>query len=431
MGVSSSKKKTTTDPWAPAQPFIIKGMEQTNQVFDQNQPMLQQMSGTAQNAFNQIAPGAFGPNKFLQGAQDSVSKVYNGDYLGKNPSADMYKSIMNGSTANPATAGLTSLAAGTKSPGDYSGIGSANPAMAAYQSMLGGNNGQANDADGYDRAVMGGKYLNAQPSAGYYADVLGGKYLNSNPYMDQIAQQGADAAKKAASQRFGSAGLGAGLSSAYTDVVSKNVADASNTLRYTDYNNQLDRMTQVGGQSDAAFANERNNMEGASGRISSNYNAGQDRALSAAGGLSSAYMGQQGLQLQGQQARDAAYQADRASQLAAGTTLGSQYLQGQQDRLGAAGQADDSYQAQIAAMLQASSLAGGLRSADYAGVSPALSLLNTAADTPYVGTAALNGQIRQASDGYGTSTTTSSPGAFEWASMLSNNAARFMPGGSR
>jgi hypothetical protein len=66
-------------------------------------------------------------------------------------------------------------------------------------------------------------------------------------------------------------------------------------------------------------------------------------------------------------------------------------------------------QNQIGAVGQASGLMGGSQS-----------LLNNAAELPWIGVGALNGNVRQASNGYGTQTQTASP---NWGSLLMQAAA--------
>lgn len=66
-------------------------------------------------------------------------------------------------------------------------------------------------------------------------------------------------------------------------------------------------------------------------------------------------------------------------------------------------------QNQIGAIGQASGLMAGSQS-----------LLNNAAELPWIGVGALNGNVRQASNGYGTQTQTSSP---NWGSLLMQSAA--------
>jgi hypothetical protein len=479
--LSSNKSKTKNEPASFALPAITAGIQQTRDVFDQNQPRLDAMSRTANDAFGQIAPGAFGSNPFVQQAQNAASQTLGGAYLGADPGAATYARLqtqqnpaagllsgmagqnnnpafgalgqMAGSnynpayqtmaglaqgstspgqyggfgTTNPAYSSLQGLAGGSTSPGDYSGIGAANPAANMFQGLAGGGSNSAlpglksaaygagtigagdnvigriangtngdNPAAGYDAAIMSGKYLNANPGHQMYADTLAGKYLDNNPYVDAIAKQGEDAALKAANSRFAASGLGAGLSTAYTDVATRNVADAGNTIRFQNYENERGRQLQAGSQADAAFANERGNMEGASGRTSSNYNAAQDRSLTAAQALSagsradsasrlnalgmlsdadqqtfanqanvatnlgSLFNQQQGLQLQGQQARDQAFQSDREAQLSGAQSLGSLYNQGQGLQLQSQQARDQAFQADRGAQLQAAQGLGSL-----------------------------------------------------------------------
>lgn len=431
MGLSSKKSKTTNAPAAFAQPYLTTGLSQTQGAYNANQPAIQGLASIAQQGAQTLGQTAFQTSPFVQQAQNAAAQTFNGGYLNQNPGASTYANVaaarnpamgtlaglasgndnpayqalagMAGQNNNPAFAQLQALASGSASPGDYSGIGAANPATGLYASLanggrnsaLGGLTGQAyatgaggagdatiagiangggpgSSANGYDQAVLGGKYLNANPGYDQYMKTLNGDYLDGNPYIDAIAKQGEDAATKAANQRFAASGLGAGLSSAYTNVLSRNVADAGNAVRYENYNAERGRQLQAGSQADAAFANERGNMESASGRISSNYNLGQDRSLSAAqalsagsradtsqrltalqalsganqqqfenratvaGSLGSLYDQQQGRQLQGQQARDQSFQADRSAQLAAAQGLGSLYNQGADRQLSAA-----------------------------------------------------------------------------------------------
>jgi hypothetical protein len=126
------------------------------------------------------------------------------------------------------------------------------------------------------------------------------------------------------------------------DLLTKNLANSENTLRYQDYDNQLNRMTQVGAQSDAG------------------YNAAQDRALSAATGLGSLY------------------NQTQQQQLAAAQALGSQSNADNQTALAAANGSTD-------AVMQALGLTGGLATAQYSGVAPAVSALQAAASIPYTG----------------------------------------------
>lgn len=317
MGISSSKSKTT--PWGPAQPYILKGMQQTNDVFDANQPRLQDMSGIAYDAFKALSPAAFGTrNAYVDNAQKSAGALASGSTFGKNPGQASYDRLQSANTAN-----------GT------------------------GNN----PASSYAQMVAEGGYLNAQPSANLYSTIMGNDYLRGNPYLDNVVAQTNEDVATQTNRMFGARGMGSGIGSAFADVLSKNLANNEGQLRYQNYNDAANRQLQAAGQSDNIWSGERGRMDAATGLLSANYNAAQDRALEAA----------------------------RSS--------------------------DAAQQSQVEQMIAALSLTGDLRNAEYSGVAPALNLLNTAADIPYVGTAALNGQIRQASNGYGTTKVTGNIGS--------------------
>lgn len=169
---------------------------------------------------------------------------------------------------------------------------------------------------------------------------------------------------KAANRRFAAAGMGAGLSTPYMDLLTHNLADSENRLRYQDYDNQLNRMTQVGVQSDAG------------------YNAAQDRSLSAASDLGNLY------------------NQDRQQQLAAVQALGNQTNADNQTALGAAN-------GSVNAILQALGLTGGLADAQFAGVTPAMNALQAAASIPYTGVNNYANLVNGLTGKYGTQTTDS------------------------
>ena len=345
--MGSKKTKTKNEPWAPAQPYILKGMEQTSKTFDENQPRLQDMSRQAYDAFGRLAPTAFGATPFVNNAQATAQSISNGHLLGNSPGQATYERLRGGTNA-------------------------ADPSMNLLSSMA--RNTGGNPADRYASAVAKGQYLNSQPSSGLYSNMMGQEYLKGNPYLESvISQTNADVAKNS-NRMFGARGMGSGISSAFADVLSKNLADNEGQLRYQNYNDASNRQLQAAGQSDMAWSGERGRMDGATGLLAGNYNAGQERALAAA------------------------------------QALGNQYNSGQERSLEAAKASDASQSNQVQQMLQALGLTGDLRNAEYAGVAPALSLHNTAADVPYIGVGALNGNIRQASNGYGTTTTKTSGG---------------------
>jgi hypothetical protein len=360
-GSTTTTTNSTTDnaPWAPAQPYYLQAMQDQQNVFEQNQPNLQNMSDQIYGAYSPLAQTAFAPSHYTLNAQNMAQGIGNGFFLGANPGANTEFGISQGGY-NPATTPLSAQAAG--------GL---NPASASLSALAGGGGALGS------LAAFGGA---ASPSANYYGQVLGGQYLNSNPYINAMAQQGTDAATKAVNARYAATGMGAGLSTPYASALATGVADASNSLRYGAYNDGISQMNNAAGQADAA-TNAANQI-----RLGAANDQAQNQ-IAAAGALGSQY-------LQGQQ-----------DQTSAASALGSQYLQGQQNQLGAATQADAAQNAQVNQMLAALGLAPGLASAQYAGVSPALSMLSEAASIPYTGIGAYSGQLSGLTKGYGTSTT--------------------------
>jgi hypothetical protein len=347
MGLSSSKTKTqsttSSTPLDQYAPYINQGLASAQGVFDANQGNLGAMSQSAYGLYNDLAKSIGADGGFVGNAQNVAAGIYGG-HLGANPGAATYSRLQ---SANDPSIGLLS--------GLAQGAGN-NPALGLLQGMT----AQSANPD----------------SAQFYKDTLSGKYLNANPYLDSIVAQSDAAATKALKQRFGAAGMGAGLSTPYADLLSKNLADSENQLRYGAYNNELNRMGTIGGQSD----NE--------------YNATQDRSLNAATGLGNLYNQTDQLKLQAAQA------------------MGQQQTADNTTALNAAGGADTQYNQQIAQQLQALGLVPELTNAQYAGVSPALAALQSAASIPYTGVNNYAGLVNGLTGKYGNeavnSTTTQS-----------------------
>lgn len=82
MGFSKSKSKTTNEPWAESKPYIIKGLENSGRVFDEQQPKLDAFSKAQMNTYGRVAPGA---EKGILGAQGVVNDNLSGKNLNGNP----------------------------------------------------------------------------------------------------------------------------------------------------------------------------------------------------------------------------------------------------------------------------------------------------------------------------------------------------------
>ncbi|WP_324807228.1 hypothetical protein SH584_11510 [Sphingomonas sp. LY29] len=85
MGLSKSKSKTTNDPWKPAQPFIIKNLQDQSAVFNSTQPQLEGFAAQQRDTYGRIAPGA---EQGIMGAQSLVNRNLSGANLQGNPYLD-------------------------------------------------------------------------------------------------------------------------------------------------------------------------------------------------------------------------------------------------------------------------------------------------------------------------------------------------------
>lgn len=277
MGSFSGKKKTTSTststvaPTSAYAPYTNQAVGDAQKIYQDNTPLFQSLAGKAMGVSNGLGVAA-GTAASLAG--------------GTNPAQAAYGRLQNAGANDTSIPILQQMAGGSASPGDYSNIGTSNPAIGLLSGMA---HGQANGE-----------------TSQFYHDTLAGNYLNNNPFIDRIAQQGQDAALKAVNQRFAATGIGEGLSTPYAQAAGGSIADANNNLRYTAYGNELNRMGQIGAQSDSQF------------------NATGDRNLAAAQGLGSLSNSTDALRLNAQQAKDGAFQSDRSSQLAAAQSLGSQ-----------------------------------------------------------------------------------------------------------
>lgn len=271
-----TKTKTTNDPWAPAQPYIIQGLQNSGRVFDTTQPQMEGFASDQRSTYGRVAPGA---EAGISGAQSFVNRALSGEMRGKNPGQGAFMAAMRPRATN-----------------NYSG--------------------------------------GVRPSLDYNRKVMDGGFLNGNPYLDSSIGYAIDDATNATNAQFSMGG------------------------RYGSD-------THAG-----AIARE-------AGRISSNarmgaYEAERGRMGAAAGDYA-------GLNLQ-------AMGADEQARAAA-----------EGDSLRAAQLADQGYnndlQLEQFGVGSAQDLMRGSQS-----------ILDSAAQLPWYGVGALNGNVRQASQGYGTTT---------------------------
>lgn len=83
MGKTKTEQKN--EPWAPAQPYILKNLQQQDNVFNSTQPQLEQFAGMQRDTYGRVAPGA---EQGIMGAQNLVNRNLSGEGLQGNPYLD-------------------------------------------------------------------------------------------------------------------------------------------------------------------------------------------------------------------------------------------------------------------------------------------------------------------------------------------------------
>lgn len=73
-----SKTVQTNDPWKPAQSFILKNLQQQDDVFSSSQPDLMKFAGQQRDTYGRVAPGA---EAGIMGAQGLVNRNLSGENL--------------------------------------------------------------------------------------------------------------------------------------------------------------------------------------------------------------------------------------------------------------------------------------------------------------------------------------------------------------
>jgi hypothetical protein len=126
-------------------------------------------------------------------------------------------------------------------------------AMGNVSGTIGANQGNLDQSAGQIRGFLPGlgeqafgdnPGLNA--ANGYAQDVLGGKYLDQgNPYMQGMIDQTAGDVSNRVNNLFGRSG--ASLGTAHAGVLTKELANAENAMRYQNYGNERNAQTQAAG----------------------------------------------------------------------------------------------------------------------------------------------------------------------------------------
>lgn len=85
MGFSSKKTVQSNEPWAPAQPYILKNLAQQDAVFNASQPDLMKYAALQRDTYGRVSPGA---EQGIIGAQNLVNQDLSGANLNGNPYLD-------------------------------------------------------------------------------------------------------------------------------------------------------------------------------------------------------------------------------------------------------------------------------------------------------------------------------------------------------
>lgn len=206
------KKKTVQSnvPWQPAQGYILKGMEQSSQVFDQQQPTLNKYAGMQMDTYGRLAPGA---EQGIQGAQGLVNDTLSGRYLQGNPYLDgminqTKENVSNDVLSRYSSAGrygsaygmgeLTRQLANAENNMRFQNYamerGYQNDAVGQAQNLMGGSQGLLNNAAELPWIGVGALNGNVRNASGGYGTTTTTQKGSFMDYMAKMAQAGATAA---------------------------------------------------------------------------------------------------------------------------------------------------------------------------------------------------------------------------------------------
>lgn len=393
MGLSSKKTKTT--PWSEAVEPLKQGIAQTQSTYQTAQPITSDVTGQLGGIFDSYAAKVGQANPLLQGTGAAAARTMRGDFLGSGPGAGTYTAL---SGANDPSIGLLSGMGGQRGISDYSVAPDAG--VDAIRALGGGYRPQG----GYDASRT------AEGSAGadYFRDVAAGKYLDRNPYLDSIVNKTLDTVGTRVNNRFGAAGVGFGNSSDHAGILTRELADASNSLYGQAYEAERGRMGEAAGMlgefdtRDRGFRLQADQARDAAGL------SGYDSALRAGGLLSEATGRNAALGLDAARARDAASQAEFDGRSRIAGLLSDAWGRQSQTQLDAAKAGDAMWDAERARMVTTAGQVPQLAEAEFAGISPLLALSGGLLSSPWAATQGYNSGINTLTAPYSTQKSTPS-----------------------
>lgn len=241
-GQSSS---ASSAPWAPQQPYLQKGFQEADKLYDQGPQQyypyqtVADVSTPTQAYWDNTYARATNGSPLVDAAQNTTQGFLSGNY--SNPSSSYFNGVQN----------------------------------AAYYD---------NPASGYFEGAQGGDYLNSNPVNSYLKGTASGAYLNSNPYIDATYNQAADSITRNYQQavapgtdsafenagRYGS-GLHANAQEQDKNALGNSLANLGTQIYGGNYANERQNQISAAGTIGNAYAGERSLQQGAAGDLSGIY----------------------------------------------------------------------------------------------------------------------------------------------------------------
>lgn len=140
-------------------------------------------------------------------------------------------------------------------------LGAANTLQGTYNEQAGKIADAAGQVGGYlgtalDKYGKGDATTNA--AQGYAQDVVGGKYLNGNPHLQSVIDNTNNDIMNQTQASLSLKGLTGG--SNYADLIAKRIAQNTSNLRYQDYGNERQAMTQAASMAPSLNASQNSNL---------------------------------------------------------------------------------------------------------------------------------------------------------------------------
>lgn len=209
MGKKTAVQKN--DPWAPAQPYILKNLQQQDAVFSASQPQLMDYAAQQRDTYGRVAPGA---EAGIVGAQSLVNRNLSGANLQGNPYLD---AILSKTRENVSGSVNDQFGpAGRYGSGQHAAILARELAAAENQARYqdyGVERGYQQDAIGQAQGLMGGSqsllnnaaelpWIGVQAANGAVRQASGGYGTSTTTQkggvFDSLLKAGATAAQAAA-----------------------------------------------------------------------------------------------------------------------------------------------------------------------------------------------------------------------------------------